>query len=81
MAKEGDRKARLVSRGSHGQVGGKVFPYWETGLALSLAVRGGVLLKWFWMSVLPGDEAEGQVERGSGCEGKCLQGGRGLLWL
>lgn len=35
MAKEGDRKARLVFRGSHGQVGGKVF----------LAMLGGVLLK------------------------------------
>lgn len=29
MAKEGDGKARLVAGGSHGQVGGKVFPYSE----------------------------------------------------
>lgn len=30
------------------------------------------------MSVLPGDEAEGQVEKGRGCEGNYPQS---LLWL
>lgn len=42
---------------------------------------GGVLLEWRRMRLLSGDGAEGQVEKGGGCEGKCLQGGRGSLGL
>lgn len=41
MAQEGDGKASLEGRGSHGQVGGKVFSSWEVGLALSLATGWG----------------------------------------
>lgn len=34
-----------------------------------------------WLEVLPGDEAEGQVQKMERCEGTGLQGRRGVFWL
>lgn len=57
LAKEGDRKARLVARGSHGQVGGKMFP---TG-------KMALLCPWPWLGAIEEGAAWGWG-RGAGGE-------------